>query len=425
MRILIVNHSDTLGGASVVSRRLLDAFVAAGHDARMLVAHVSAEGRDNPRIAPASGGAATKGAFLAEEGWNWANIGFSRRDLFKIDSGSFGLALHCHPWVREADAVLLNWVNQGMLSIEEIGRIAAMGKRIVWTMHDMWPLTGICHHAGSCRGYASEGVGPCSRCRFVHGLGRLVPELSQRTARRKMRLYDRVPELEFVAVSSWLEARARESALTRGRRIRVIPNVFPMDEFYTAPQQSREEAGLGTLGADARLIVMGAARLDDPVKGFDTAIEVLNRVDELRGDVAVGAVFFGGLRDPEVLRSLRLPHVHLGRVGEKGRVAELYAHASAVLSTSHYETLPGTLIEGQAAGAWPVSFDRGGQKDIISDPSLGSLLGYGDTEGMARALIEAVGGDSKERRKHLRESVAMKFSPEALVRKYEEILGDK
>ncbi len=423
MKILILNHSDTRGGASVVSRRLLDAFIAEGIDARMLVVHVSPEGSANPHIAPAAGRFAVRRAFLAEEAWNWANIGFSRRDLFKIDSATFGLPLHRHPWVREADAVLLNWVNQGMLSLSEIGRIAAMGKRIVWTMHDMWPLTGICHHAGTCAHY-TRASRPCSECPFVHGLARALSPLAARTARRKIRLYDSIPWLEFVAVSSWLGRKAAESALTAGRRISVIPNVFPVDDFHTSPRTTRTEALL-PFPEDTRLVLMGAARLDDPVKGFDTALRVLNRLDALRGREPMAAVFFGNIRNPEVLTRLTLPHVHLGALSDKALIAELYAHASAVLSTSHYETLPGTLIEGQAAGAWPVSFDRGGQSGIISDPSLGSLIPYGDEESMARALHDALRADTPARREHLSASVRAKFSPRALVRKYLELLTDE
>ena len=46
--------------------------------------------------------------------------------------------------------------NQGMLSLTDIRRIIQSGKPIVWTMHDMWPFTGICHYAGDCDKYATQ-----------------------------------------------------------------------------------------------------------------------------------------------------------------------------------------------------------------------------------------------------------------------------
>lgn len=416
MKVVIINHSDTVGGASVVSRRLLDALVAEGVDARMIVGNISAEGALNPRIALAAGSTLRKAAFVAEEGWIFANNGFNRNDLFKVDAGRFGLPLARHPWVREADAVILNWINQGMMSLDGIADIAAAGKRVIWTMHDMWPLTGICHHAGECGAFTAAA--PCTHCPYIHGAGRIAP-LSTRVARRKSTLYDRIPNLEFVAVSTWLAAKARESAITGGRRISVIPNAFPVEKFHTAPVLTREAAGLPGNGA---IIAMGAARLDDPVKGFPLAIDALNRLAEQYPQTEACAVFFGNIRRPDILRNLRLPYVWLGPVADPASVAEIYAHSSAVLSTSLYETLPGTLIEGQAAGAWPVSFDRGGQADIISDPSLGSLAPFGDTDAIAAALARAIEGDTPGRRKHLSASVAAKFSAKAVARRYCDIL---
>lgn len=421
MKVLLVNHSDTLGGASVVSRRLLDALVEQGVDARMLVTHISPEGERNPRIALACSPKRRKKSFLAEEGWIYLNNGFSRRDLFKVDAGRFGVALDEHPWVREADVVMLNWVNQGMLSLDGIGRIAEMGKKIVWTMHDMWPVTGICHHAKECREYQSEE--PCQMCQYIDGLGRFVPQLSSRVARRKIQLYDRIGDkIDFVAVSRWLAECAEASVITRGRMISMIHNAFPVEAFHTRPRRSRRELGLPEEGA---IVVMGAARLDDPVKNLKGAIEALdclsNRV-YFEQCPPVTAVFFGALRDPSALNSMMLPYVWLGPIDDKERIADIYAHAAGVMSTSLYETLPGTLIEGQAAGAWPVSYDRGGQRDIISDDTLGTVAPFGDEYAFADGLMKAVMEDSPERREYLRASVREKFSAESVAKRYVDLL---
>ena len=50
------------------------------------------------------------------------------------------------------------------------------------------------------------------------------------------------------------------------------------------------------------------------------------------------------------------------------------SHASVVLSTSSYESLPTILIEGQAAGAIPVGFIHDGRADIIIDGKSGYAI---------------------------------------------------
>lgn len=405
MNILIVNHSDIRGGASIVSRRLTQALRHAGHDARMLVASIDGEGC--PYILEAAPGARRKAAFLAEEAWIFAHNGFDRSRLFKADAGRFGLRLHRHPEVLRADAIILNWVNQGMLSLKGIRAIAALRKPMLWTMHDMWPFTGICHHAGECTLY--RGTPPCAGpCPLTGGHGNLARD----TARRKASLYADAfapGQLTFVAVSHWLaECAARSRVLPQDARIEVIPNAFPVERFEPRPPGAEHTPGT---------IVLGAARLDDDIKNFPEAIKVLNGLHRSGRAPEAKALFYGELRNRSLLDGLEMPYEYLGTIALR-QLPEIYAGASAVLSTSHFETLPGTLIEGQSSGAWPVSYDRGGQSDIITDATVGTLAHHGHTEALIDGLAKAIREDTPERRSHLHRHVLEHFSALAVARRY-------
>lgn len=402
MKVVLVNHSDTRGGASVVTMRLLHALRAKGVDASLLTMH---KGSDDPAVILAAPSWRSKVPFLAEHARIFASNGLTRNDLFAASIATDGLPLHRHPLVHEADVVVLNWVNQGMISLREIERIAAKGKRIIWTMHDMWNATGICHHTGDCRRFTLTPG--CGRCPLLHNRA-AEHDLSRGTWLRKQALYSRVP-ITFVAVSHWLAERCKESSLLAGQRVEVIPNAFPVDSFYHGTR------GLVGLPDKRKIIVMGAARLDDPIKGLPYAIEALNRLADA-GRTDVRAVFFGALRNPDALAGLRLPYTHLGTITDKAVVADIYAGATAVLSSSLFETLPGTLIEGQAAGAFPVSFDRGGQPDIIDHGITGWLAPFGDTASLAKGLETALDGHFSP--EVLQKSVAEKFSAPAVADRY-------
>ena len=54
----------------------------------------------------------------------------------------------------------LHWVNQGFLCLSDIKKLVNTGKPIVWTMHDLWPATAICHYPGGCEKYISN----CYQC---------------------------------------------------------------------------------------------------------------------------------------------------------------------------------------------------------------------------------------------------------------------
>lgn len=389
MKVVLVNHSDSKGGASVVTMRLLNALVEIGVDARMLVMHKTT---DSPRVEELRPEWKRQACFLYEHACIFARNGLSRPNLFKASIACCGMPLHKHPWIQQADVVCLNWVNQGMLSLREIEKIKAP---VVWTMHDMWCMTGVCHHAGECLRYAGE----CGHCPLLHS-GTSMHDLSYSTLRRKQELYGK-KKIHFIAVSHWLADKCKESALLKSQDVRVIPNAFPTDTFSWLTEKECDYYGLPE---DKHLIVMGAARLDDPIKGLPLAIEALNKVG--RDDVT--AVFFGDIRNPEILNDLKIEYVNLGPLHDHRTINDIYAHASVVLSSSHYETLPGTLIEGLAAGGVPVTFGQGGQSDIVDHMVNGYIARYPDTEDLARGIRWALESDLSLHQ--LREDVDRKFS---------------
>lgn len=403
MKVAIINKSDTKGGAAVVSMRLLEALRAEGVDARMLVVDKSG---DSPYVEPAASRLSIEAPFLAERLKIFMANGFDRSTLFQIDTASDGLPLHRHPVVRDADVVCLNWVNQGMLSLRGIRKIMDLGKPVVWTMHDMWCFTGVCHHAGNCRRFTAS----CGDCPLLGRCAR-PSDISHSVFLRKKMLYSR-GGITFVAVSHWLADLAAESALPVVNRPLVIPNAFNLPEY-------RERVG----DKEQKTILFGAARLDDPVKGLPILIEATKWIACEHPDIAatLRLVTFGSVRNPDALSGIAIPHEHIGVV-PASRIPELYGQADAVVSTSLYETLPGTLVEGQAFGAVPVAFDRGGQRDIVDHLSTGYLARWDDDPARAGAaigegLLWAVGAPTGIRRR-MYDSVGARFSYHEVAGRY-------
>lgn len=405
MKVTLVCHSDTIGGASMVTYRLMHALRDEGVDARMIV---YTKTTDDPSVFCAGSRYSRGLKFMIERGVIAINNGFSRENLFKVSIANVGQSLHKHPWIKEADVIGLAWINQGQLSLGGIRKLGRLGKPIVWTMHDMWCLTGVCHHAFECDRYTAS----CGRCRFL-GLGGRH-DLSYQIWKRKKELYASTP-VTFVAVSHWLADCAHRSSLLGDRDVRVIPNAFPINSFPTVPSASPE---VFNIPPDRNIILMGAARLDDPIKGIDYAIDALNHIFDNRPDVARRSlmVFFGDLRDRSLFDRLRFPHLHVGRINDPSLLADLYAMAKVVLSTSLYETLPGTLIEGQAAGCLPVTFGHGGQADIVTHLKDGYIADYKDSASVAEGIIWALAADAD--RDALHESVRARFGASAIARRY-------
>lgn len=404
MKIVLVSNSDLNGGAAVVTSRLMHALRGLGAEASMLVMNKYG---DDPYVHVIGSAAGRRVRFMAERAWIYVHNGFNRADLFKVSVANTGYDLLQEPLVADADAVILSWVNQGMVSLDGVRRLVVSGKRVLWIMHDMWCMTGACHHALDCEGYKAR----CGNCRYFSG-GKTENDLSRKGWIRKLKLYSTSSALTMVAVSSWLAKRAAESSLLRDHQVRVIHNAFPDDQFYTEPRGLTLPDGVD---ASKTLIVMGAARLDDPIKGFPTAIEALNILARNRHDLAgrCQMVFYGDLRDPSVLSRLKIPYVHTGRIYDQSILRELFARATVVLSTSRFETLPGTIIEGMAAGCTPVTTSDGGQRDIVTDGVSGYLTSQSPAD-IAHSLACALDNPCDRMAQH--QAVVLRFGATAIAR---------
>lgn len=367
MKIALICKSDSTGGAAVVTFRLMNALRANGMDARMIVTEKKS---GSPHVIEAASQNKSLVPFLAERLRIFAGNGFNRKTLFRIDTASDGLPLHRIPFVREADVICLNWVNQGVVSLKGIRKLAALGKPLVWTMHDMWNMTGICHHAGYCQKFLGPR-GECGDCPLLeHKASK--NDLSHKVWQHKRNLYDSV-NINFVAVSTWLADTARKSSLMHDSDISGIPNAFDTTTISLPTKTAVSD------NRDSARIIFGAARIDDPVKNHHTLVEATKILADKYPQEAkrLELVTFGSLKDPDALKGVAIRHTHLGRISPE-EIRDIYESGSVVVSTSEWETLPGTLIEGQAWGCVPVALDHGGQPDIIDHLSTGYLAPWSD-----------------------------------------------
>lgn len=96
--------------------------------------------------------------------------------------------------------------------------------------------------------------------------------MSHKVWLKKKALYSKT-DICFVAVSHWLQERCQESALLGRKDVRVIHNAVPVDEFIVEPTH---EVQSFYIDYSREVILMGAARLDDTIKGLQYAIDALN-----------------------------------------------------------------------------------------------------------------------------------------------------
>ena len=192
MRVLIINTSERIGGAAVAAGRLMESLKNNGIKAKMLVRDKQT---DQISVVGLKGSWLHVWKFMWERIVIWKANRFKKNDLFAVDIANTGTDITSLPEFQQADVIHLHWINQGMLSLNTIRKILTSGKPVVWTMHDMWPCTGICHYARECKSYEQE----CHHCPYIYGGGG-KKDLSTRIFRKKKEIYSQA-SITFVGCS--------------------------------------------------------------------------------------------------------------------------------------------------------------------------------------------------------------------------------
>ena len=377
MRVLIVNTSERIGGAAIAAGRLMDALKNNGIKAKMLVREKQT---DRLSVTGLKMNAWRVWQFIWERILIWKENRFRKHNLFAVDIANTGTDITAIPEFQEADIIHLHWINQGMLSLNDIRKILQSGKPVVWTMHDMWPCTGICHHARECDKYHQE----CHHCPYIYK-GGSKKDLSNQVFKKKKELYQLAP-ITFITCSQWLKGRAGQSALLNGHTIVDIPN--PINTGLFKPQNTvaaRNRMGLPT---DKKLILFGSVKVTDKRKGIDYFIESCKLLAEKHPELKeeLGVVVYG--KNSEQLKPLIPFQVFpLDFISSDKDLVNVYNAVDLYVTPSLEENLPTTIMEAMACGVPCVGFNVGGIPEMIDHLHNGYVAEYKSAEDLANGVI--------------------------------------
>ncbi len=412
MKVLMLNTSDSAGGAAIATNRLSQSLRDIGVEVQTLVLNRWGDDGNVVAINPRGW---RRIPFLWERFVIWVNNCFSCKNLFKVSIANAGFDVTETEAFRQADIIHLHWINQGFLSLKDIDKIFRSGKPVVWTMHDMWECTAICHHAHGCKAFQTG----CQHCPFLKFPSK--GDLSHRVFRKKKKIFQ-ASSATFVSVSRWLARQAEQSALLRGKPIAVIPNTLSLKNFELLDRiDSRERL---SLPKDKHIILFGAARVDDPIKGFSLlaqAIQTLIDKGAYRRE-ELHLLFFGQVKnETEIYPLIPVSYTHVGWVDTPQQFSLLYSASDVAVSSSQYETFGQTLIEAQACGCLPVSFGNSGQADIIRHERSGYLVQERSAEALAEGIRRAIDEGRAIPREELRNEVVTRYSGEVVATQYQKL----
>lgn len=413
MRVLIVNTSEKTGGAAVAANRLLEALNNNGVKAKMLVGDKET---DDITVVGAGQKLRRRFSFLWERWCIYLRMLFSRDNLFSVDIANSGIDITRLREFKEADVIHLSWINQGMLSLRGIRKILESGKPVVWTMHDFWPATSICHYPRRCRAYRSGG---CHDCPYLPG-GGSSDDISSKVWRRKMKIW-KAYNIIFVTCSRWLASAVKGSGLLTGKQVVSIPNPIDTREFRPADKNAARTRL--SLPLDKKLVLIVSQRVTDKRKGMEYMVDACDMLVKGNPDMKENTelVILGGQSDAFSDR-LSLKSHPLGYVSDTQKIIDVYNAVDLFVLPSLEDNLPNTIMEAMACGVPCVGFNTGGIPEMIDHRRNGYVAAPMSAEDLAGgirwALFEA---DHDALSRDAVRKVSVSYSQQSVALKYIEV----
>jgi glycosyltransferase involved in cell wall biosynthesis len=349
--ILHINTEDNSGGASRVAMDLLSMQRKAGFKSSILVKNKET---DSPFSFLLTKTESRKQHFLdfAEKYLQW-------QDFFRLPS----LALNNNSLFKEADIVHLHNLHGGYFSYLALPFISN-NKKVVWSIHDMHPITGHCAHSFDCEKWES-GCGNCPDLNTYPGLKKDTTAF----IRKSKEISYIKSDLHIVALSQWMKTKLEKSIL-KHKNIHLIYNGINTSIFRPKTLSTEIRAHFNI--DKEQVIVLFSSNLgsSNPYKGG----AYLNRlVKEYENNDSILFLAAGNSKQIEHTNKnlLSLPFIT-----DQNEMADIYNLADIYLYPTLADNCPLAVLESMGCGTPVLTFNTGGTPELVIHKETGYVAEY-------------------------------------------------
>lgn len=393
---MVVNHINTFpyGGAAIAATRLHQELNNSGISSRFLF-------RKNDRVAGSFDAEPLEPHFAIRQPRNPISKFFNKRRIQRIRNNydhhlanrSETLELFSMAELIEPSSLKPNRFENQILHLHWLAFTAdypsffssiPSSTPVVWTLHDMNPMTGGCHYSNQCQQFRS-GCGDCPQI-----LNPSRNDLSRIGFRIKQKALSRI-NLTVVTPSRWMLDLAKESPIfPRSTRFEHIQLGFDLNEF----RPNEKLAARDQLSAATENVVIGfgAETIANHRKGFDLLI---NALQELNCKDQVECFVFGSgeiIDNNDDLPRFR----NFGVINDAAKMRNFYSACDMVVVPSREDNQPQVGLEAMACGTPVIGFNAGGIPEYVRPGQTGRLAKAEDYSDLARQ-IEHLVTDRQER----------------------------
>lgn len=248
---------------------------------------------------------------------------------------------------------------------------------LVWTFHDMWPLTGRCVHSYDCEKYTDT----CHECPYLYTERPVSFDTTKVLHILKKKMFEKGID-NIIVPSKWM-GRMVHGSFFDGTRWDHIPHGINSNIFFPHPaDKARDELNLAH---DSTIILFISNGLSNPIKGMKSLLTALNNIpsEENVSLLAVGSQELDADYIPD--------HLNLNTPGyiDNSDLPVAYSAADITVVPSLYESFGLVATESMACGTPVVAYETSGLQEQVTS-STGWLAKFRNIDSLSEKINEAI-----------------------------------
>lgn len=278
---------------------------------------------------------------------------------------------------NQADILDFHGMHSGTLSYLALPALTR-NKPAVFTLHDMWALTGHCGYSYDCTRWQTG----CGRCPYPDTNPPVKRDGTRWEWKLKNWAYSQ-SNLAIVAVSRWLADLAQKSMLERFP-IYHIPNGIDTN-LYEPLDRDQCRALLG-IPPRKKVLMFGALNVKHHRKGGDLLLAALEKLPAaLKKEIVLLVI---GSRGQSLSQIAGIQTIDMGFVTHARLKAMCYSAADLFVQPTRADNAPLVLLESMACGTPMVSFRVGGVPELVRPGVNGYLAEPEDAQGFSQGIVQ-------------------------------------
>lgn len=277
---------------------------------------------------------------------------------------------------KKSDIVHLHLFHNGLLGFEDLLKVSNE-KKLIWTVHDLWVVTGHCIQPGECNLYKTG----CKECEHLEWPLAIKEDFSAYNRWLKFEYFNKL-KIDVVVSTKWMFNKLKEVNAYPNSKIHIIPFGINIDKFNKNKKECRRKFNI-----DDDSFVIGFRSDISPYKGLEFILKALDVLTAKYKNIVVMNVGQKGLCK-NIENKSRV--IELGWVNDDDLMSDYYNALNLFIMPSTAESFGFMAVESMAAKC-PVIVSKNTVLEEVTFSSItNNAVKYGDVQSLCNKIIEYI-----------------------------------